>query len=228
MFTCLSHCQRLYRSQKRYNFLREIHQNGCTKHFLNCVRSTGRKGTAHSVSEYPESMRPWHTFALKRPIIESILFGKSLSLCFTATASNTISGRLIEFCRPCRDSDFKNTFTPSFKTLGYFQLQRSRGSSQPVGPCYFSEILGCFEDMFDSSNRNHDPIRAIIELVADLIHGLIQQICLEQDLEVVGFLWHEDGPGRGFQIALQKYATHLAVPNVGPALQKRDIFRPHG
>ena len=47
--------------------------------------------------------------------------------------------------------------------------------------------LALSQNVFDAANRNHDPTRPIVQLVADFVNGFVEQIRFEQHLQI-GFL----------------------------------------
>src|SRR2546428_7963436 len=82
--------------------------------------------------------------------------------------------------------------------------------------------------MFDPADGDDNPVGTIVQFVADFIDGFVEQVGLEQDLEVFLILRDEDRAGGCFQITLQEDAAHLAIPEIGPALEKWYIFASHG
>ena len=105
-----------------------------------------------------------------------------------------------------------------------FQEPRVQGFLRLVSPFW----LGRFQNVFDAADGDDDPVGAVVELVADFVDGFIKQIGFEKDLEIVGVLRDEARAGGRLQIFLEKDAAHLAIPNVGPALEKRHVFGTHG
>src|SRR5216110_2083600 len=67
----------------------------------------------------------------------------------------------------------------------------------------------------------------MVELIADFVNGFVEQIGFEHDLKVVAIFRNENRAIGRVQIALQKHAAHLAIPQIGPALQKRHVFLAH-
>src|SRR5438105_2399472 len=90
------------------------------------------------------------------------------------------------------------------------------------------ELLSRFQNVFDAANWNDNPVGAIVELVTDFVDSFVEEIGFEKNLEIVGILRDKHRTGSGLQITLEKGAAHLAIPNVGPTLEKGNVFCAHG
>src|SRR5262249_5148985 len=86
---------------------------------------------------------------------------------------------------------------------------------------------GRFQNVFDATDGDDDPVGAVVELVTDFVDGFIEEVSFEKNLEVLGIGRDEDGVRRCLQIILEKGAAHVAIPEVGPAFEKRHIFGAH-
>src|SRR4051812_36374968 len=83
------------------------------------------------------------------------------------------------------------------------------------------------QDVLDAANRDHDPIRTIVQLVADFVDRFVEQVSFEHDLEVVFIARHERRPRRRLKIAHKKSAAHLPIPEISPALEEGHVLWPH-
>src|SRR5207237_4402452 len=81
-----------------------------------------------------------------------------------------------------------------------------------------------FQNVLNAANGNDNPVGAIVELVTDFVDSFVEEISFEKNLEIVGILRDKHRTGSGLQITLEKGAAHLAIPNVGPTLEKRNVF----
>jgi len=51
----------------------------------------------------------------------------------------------------------------------------------------------------DAADRNHDPLRPVVQLVADFVDGLVEEVGFEHHLQVFFVLRDEDCAGCGLQ-----------------------------
>src|SRR5436305_3067244 len=89
-------------------------------------------------------------------------------------------------------------------------------------------LLRYSQNMLDAADRDDNPRGAVVELVADFVNGFVEQVGFEHDLKVFAVFRNENRVTGRVQIALQKDAAHLAVPQIGPTLQERPAFLTHG
>jgi len=82
--------------------------------------------------------------------------------------------------------------------------------------------------VFDAADRNDDPGRPIVQLVPNFINGFIEQVGFDHDLKVLAVFRDEDGVACCLQVALQKEAAHVTIPEIGPPFQKWHILFAHG
>src|SRR5207244_12901927 len=101
------------------------------------------------------------------------------------------------------------------------KLKQSRLSNLRKSAKSVEHFLSGFENVLDAANRDNDPIGAVVEFVADLVDGFVEQVRFEHDLEIVGILRDEGRFGGGGEITLQKDAAHLAIPEIGPTFEER-------
>src|SRR5438552_17875327 len=90
------------------------------------------------------------------------------------------------------------------------------------------DMLIRFQNVFDAADGDDDPVGTVVEFVTDLINSFVEEIGFEKNLEVVRILRDEYRAGRGPQITLEKSAAHLAIPDVGPVFEERNVFGAHG
>src|SRR6266550_8713126 len=98
------------------------------------------------------------------------------------------------------------------------QIYTDSGNLDFFQSAVICEICGSFscrfQNVFDASDRDDDPAGTIIQFVADFIHGFVEQIGFEHDLKVFAVFRDENRASSPVQIALQKDAAYLAVPEV--------------
>src|SRR5215470_5571105 len=83
------------------------------------------------------------------------------------------------------------------------------------------------QNVFDAADGDDNPVGAIVKLVADLIDGFVEKIGFEKNLEIVRILREKRSARGRLQIFLEKRATHVAIPDVGPAFEERDVLGAH-
>src|SRR6478735_6732485 len=80
------------------------------------------------------------------------------------------------------------------------------------------------EQLQDAPDGNHGPGGAVFQFVAEFAEGAFEQVVREEDLEFLGRLRQEVGPGGVLLIGADEGRRNPDVPEVNPRQQARDIF----
>src|SRR6266404_384916 len=91
-------------------------------------------------------------------------------------------------------------------------------------PWYYSSSLG-LEEFQEPFERDLRPLGPVVELVANLVDGLVQEVGVQQDPELRRRLRQQRGGGDGREIAFEERRAHRAVPEPRPRLQGGNVFR---
>jgi hypothetical protein len=67
-----------------------------------------------------------------------------------------------------------------------------------------TSLSPCFYELADSLQRNPHPLRAVMELIAQLVEGLFQEVDLQQDLAFISGQRQSRGLADGHEIAGEK------------------------
>ena len=88
---------------------------------------------------------------------------------------------------------------------------------------YFSSLgLEEFQEPFERDLR---PLGPVVELVADLVDALVEEVGVQQDPELRRRLRQQRGGGDGREIAFEERRAYRAVPEPRPRLQGGKVFR---
>src|SRR5437867_1887215 len=77
----------------------------------------------------------------------------------------------------------------------------------------------------ESFERNLRPFGPVVELIADLVDGLVEEVGVQQDPELRRRLRQQRGGGDGREIAFEERSAHRAAPEPRPRLQGGKVFR---
>src|SRR6266513_2391660 len=119
-----------------------MHLNGFEKHFRRCVRSRGRRVTAHSASAFQAWTLLWRIFGIRRSIIERDPFVRSIWRCLRSTVLRTRNrGSLEAFFRPCRDSTYFESVYPALKRWAICEFAKIRLAALTGFASFASQIV---------------------------------------------------------------------------------------
>src|SRR6266545_1216840 len=125
------------------------------------------------------------------------------------------------------------------ETLGWFGARRPRnwsgsrgvelgGGGGPSPGCGPSRSGSRLQELKDPGDRDLDPARSIVQLIAELVDGLLQQHSVEQDLDL------PPGPGeegalRGcLHVGAKEGSRHPLVPEKDPRLEEGGVLLRRG
>src|SRR5690606_10516103 len=84
------------------------------------------------------------------------------------------------------------------------------------------------EDVGDATQWDVHPLGAVVELVAELVDGLLEQERVEEDAGMLGVGGQERLPVGRIEVAAQEPGADPAVPVVEPAAQLVVVGAPGG